>query len=345
MIFCFRGTKKEGMNTADTHKAHKASSSIEITAQNCKDAAIETQNDDVLFEIEDEDPHENNFYGQKNTIEHPEKMNTYHVPIPKKRNDSFIQAINHRPKRRNDSFIQAINQRLVIYEPRTDTKALNMHINKIKYVDLGNSDLNQAYDFDFETWDSFDQKATRVNSPIYKEKNKEWDSEAEEVHSGLKTRKKKEVDEDKKTSETQSHDALEPAPKENKNEYSLEMDINRQPDNTADGLSLEEKPDESSMHSAEDNTNNINIQIGNPRIKAKMLMRHLSKEKKEKFRFEVEGFKKERQKFDNEVAKRNDCANDIVVLAKQICMIIMEMMDFTRSAGSMKHDIESKDLW
>ena len=45
---------------------------------------------------------------------------------------------------------------------------------------------------------------------------------------------------------------------------------------------------------------------------------------------QVEEFKVERRKFDYEVAKWDDSANDIVVLAKQMCMIMMEMTDFTR---------------
>jgi len=42
-------------------------------------------------------------------------------------------------------------------------------------------------------------------------------------------------------------------------------------------------------------------------------------------------FRAEKQKLDFEVAKWDDTGNDIIVKAKQMCMIMMEMTDFTRS--------------
>lgn len=38
----------------------------------------------------------------------------------------------------------------------------------------------------------------------------------------------------------------------------------------------------------------------------------------------------EKSKLDAEVSKWDDSGNDIIVLAKQMCMIMMEMTDFTR---------------
>ncbi len=59
-------------------------------------------------------------------------------------------------------------------------------------------------------------------------------------------------------------------------------------------------------------------------------MRNLPTEEKKKIQAQVDLFNLERQKFDREVAKWDDTGNDIVVLAKHMCMIMMEMTDFTR---------------
>jgi catenin alpha len=59
-------------------------------------------------------------------------------------------------------------------------------------------------------------------------------------------------------------------------------------------------------------------------------MRALKEEDKEKISAEVEHFRTEKMKFDQEVAKWDDAGNDIIVLAKHMCMIMMEMTDFTR---------------
>ena len=44
----------------------------------------------------------------------------------------------------------------------------------------------------------------------------------------------------------------------------------------------------------------------------------------------MEVFRVEKRKFDLEVSKWDDTGNDIIVLAKHMCMIMMEMTDFTR---------------
>lgn len=41
-------------------------------------------------------------------------------------------------------------------------------------------------------------------------------------------------------------------------------------------------------------------------------------------------FRVEKAKLDREIAKWDDSGNDIIVLSKQMCMIMMEMTDFTR---------------
>lgn len=64
--------------------------------------------------------------------------------------------------------------------------------------------------------------------------------------------------------------------------------------------------------------------------------RLVSQEEKEKIAQQVETFRNEKNKFDKEVAKWDDAGNDIIVIAKQMCMIMMEMTDFTRGKGPLK---------
>lgn len=69
-------------------------------------------------------------------------------------------------------------------------------------------------------------------------------------------------------------------------------------------------------------------------------MAQLPQEQKAKIAEQVASFQEEKSKLDAEVSKWDDSGNDIIVLAKQMCMIMMEMTDFTRyvvvqdSAGS-----------
>lgn len=64
-------------------------------------------------------------------------------------------------------------------------------------------------------------------------------------------------------------------------------------------------------------------------------MRYMAKEDREKILQQVEIFRSEKSKFDREVAKWDDTGNDIIVLAKHMCMIMMEMTDFTRYVKCM----------
>ena len=59
-------------------------------------------------------------------------------------------------------------------------------------------------------------------------------------------------------------------------------------------------------------------------------MSKMTEEDKQKIAQQVEYFKSEKLKFDLEVAKWDDAGNDMIVLAKHMCMIMMEMTDFTR---------------
>lgn len=63
---------------------------------------------------------------------------------------------------------------------------------------------------------------------------------------------------------------------------------------------------------------------------AREAMRKMTEEDKLKIAQQVELFRKEKMTFDSEVAKWDDTGNDIIFLAKHMCMIMMEMTDFTR---------------
>lgn len=69
---------------------------------------------------------------------------------------------------------------------------------------------------------------------------------------------------------------------------------------------------------------------------AREAMRKMTEEDKLKIAQQVEHFRSEKLKFDREVAKWDDTGNDIIVLAKHMCMIMMEMTDFTRGRGPLK---------
>merc|ERR1719430_1092125 len=65
-------------------------------------------------------------------------------------------------------------------------------------------------------------------------------------------------------------------------------------------------------------------------------MKKLPDEEKAKIQAQVEEFRTEQMKFDREVSKWDDNGNDVIVLAKHMCMIMMEMTDFTRGRGPLK---------
>uniref|UniRef100_A0A6M2DL37 Putative alpha-catenin n=1 Tax=Xenopsylla cheopis TaxID=163159 RepID=A0A6M2DL37_XENCH len=69
---------------------------------------------------------------------------------------------------------------------------------------------------------------------------------------------------------------------------------------------------------------------------AREAMRKMTEEDKQKILQQVELFRREKLTFDSEVAKWDDTGNDIIVLAKHMCMIMMEMTDFTRGRGPLK---------
>ncbi|MCP9257928.1 Alpha-catenin-like protein hmp-1 [Dirofilaria immitis] len=66
------------------------------------------------------------------------------------------------------------------------------------------------------------------------------------------------------------------------------------------------------------------------------MMRRLPEEEKRKIQEQIDVFKIAQSKFEREVAKWDETGNDIIVLAKHMCMIMMNMTDFTRGRGPLK---------
>lgn len=64
--------------------------------------------------------------------------------------------------------------------------------------------------------------------------------------------------------------------------------------------------------------------------------KNFSQEQREQIQRQLESFRQEKRNFDREVLKWDDKGNDIIVLAKQMCVIMMEMTDFTRGRGPLK---------
>jgi len=66
------------------------------------------------------------------------------------------------------------------------------------------------------------------------------------------------------------------------------------------------------------------------------VMRNLPEEQKEVIHQEIKEFKVEKQQFDKNVDCYEDHSNEIIVLAKKMCLIMMQMTDFTRGTGPLK---------
>lgn len=64
--------------------------------------------------------------------------------------------------------------------------------------------------------------------------------------------------------------------------------------------------------------------------------RLISEEEKQKIAAQVETFRTEKYKFDKEVAKWDEKGNDIIVIAKKMCFVMIEMTEFTRGKGPLR---------
>ncbi|CAF0749430.1 unnamed protein product [Didymodactylos carnosus] len=111
------------------------------------------------------------------------------------------------------------------------------------------------------------------------------------------------------------------------------------PSDEEDGLGDEiYAPSQASSHgpSSDSVREDVEIYPGKNDNPSRDMMRRLPKEEREQIELQVEGFKKTKRDFDREVLKWDDKGNDIIVLAKKMCMIMMEMTDFTRGRGPLR---------
>ncbi|XP_060225405.1 catenin alpha-3 [Meriones unguiculatus] len=97
----------------------------------------------------------------------------------------------------------------------------------------------------------------------------------------------------------------------------------------------EELEDVSDLEEDHDVRSHTSIQTDGKTDRAKMTQ--LPEAEKEKIAEQVADFKKVKSKLDAEIEIWDDTSNDIIVLAKKMCMIMMEMTDFTRGKGPLKH--------
>ncbi|MBN3307959.1 CTNA1 protein, partial [Amia calva] len=103
-----------------------------------------------------------------------------------------------------------------------------------------------------------------------------------------------------------------------------------------------EELDDSDFETEEfDNRSRTSVQTEDDQLfhghSARAIMAQLPQEQKAKIAEQVASFQEEKSKLDAEVSKWDDSGNDIIVLAKQMCMIMMEMTDFTRGKGPLKN--------
>ncbi|XP_064001301.1 catenin alpha-3 isoform X9 [Pogoniulus pusillus] len=97
----------------------------------------------------------------------------------------------------------------------------------------------------------------------------------------------------------------------------------------------EELEDVSDLEEDHDARSRTSIQTEGKTDRAKMTQ--LPEAEKEKIAEQVADFKKVKSRLDAEIEIWDDTSNDIIVLAKRMCVIMMEMTDFTRGRGPLKN--------
>ncbi|XP_035399211.1 catenin alpha-3 [Cygnus atratus] len=97
----------------------------------------------------------------------------------------------------------------------------------------------------------------------------------------------------------------------------------------------EELEDVSDLEEDHDARSRTSVQTEGKTDRAKMTQ--LPEAEKEKIAEQVADFKKVKSKLDAEIEIWDDTSNDIIVLAKRMCVIMMEMTDFTRGRGPLKN--------
>nr|XP_028584365.1 catenin alpha-3 [Podarcis muralis] len=97
----------------------------------------------------------------------------------------------------------------------------------------------------------------------------------------------------------------------------------------------EELEDVSDLEDDHDAHSRTSTQTEGKTDRAKMTQ--LPEAEKEKIAEQVADFKKVKSRLDAEIEIWDDTSNDIIVLAKRMCVIMMEMTDFTRGRGPLKN--------
>nr|XP_038037050.1 catenin alpha-3 isoform X3 [Anas platyrhynchos] len=97
----------------------------------------------------------------------------------------------------------------------------------------------------------------------------------------------------------------------------------------------EELEDVSDLEEDHEARSRTSVQTEGKTDRAKMTQ--LPEAEKEKIAEQVADFKKVKSKLDAEIEIWDDTSNDIIVLAKRMCVIMMEMTDFTRGRGPLKN--------
>ncbi|KAM9133418.1 catenin alpha-3 isoform 1-T1 [Pangshura tecta] len=97
----------------------------------------------------------------------------------------------------------------------------------------------------------------------------------------------------------------------------------------------EELEDISDLEEDYDAHSRTSVQTEGKTDRAKMTQ--LPEAEKEKIAEQVADFKEVKSKLDAEIEIWDDTSNDIIVLAKRMCVIMMEMTDFTRGRGPLKN--------
>lgn len=67
---------------------------------------------------------------------------------------------------------------------------------------------------------------------------------------------------------------------------------------------------------------------------------HLTQEQRDKLNAELTSLRNEKNNFDREVLKWDERSNEIVVLSKQMCVIMMDMIKYTRGIGPLKSTMD-----
>ncbi|XP_051883728.1 catenin alpha-3-like [Pristis pectinata] len=97
----------------------------------------------------------------------------------------------------------------------------------------------------------------------------------------------------------------------------------------------EELEDMSDLEDDRDALSHTSVQTEGESDRTKMT--ELPEEEKAKIAEQVADFKKVKSRLDAEIEIWDETSNDIIVLAKKMCMIMMEMTDFTRGRGPLKN--------